>query len=405
MSLKRKLFYTGFFLLVSLGTLLVLSQIQKPQDNRSHAAASTALSLSPANSSKQVGDAIALDVMIDPGTNMISLVKFQIQYDPQKIQLATNPFTINTEAFPIKVEGPAKTTNTLGLTLSVGADSTKVIQKPTKIGTINFTALSGTGGLPTNVTFTNLTQAFSIDPNTTPKENVIQNKNPAAITIGGNSTVTPSIVVDKCPEFCPSITPFPSGTTTVSFDLLLHGVGSAGDNPNPSGNSLSNKNPLHPQRELTVEIYNSANQAIATSSGGINFDAQSGSFKGAIGLSPNIAKGSYSIKVQTPRYLRKRIPGSQKLTPATDNRIAQAPLVAGDTNGDNALDVLDYNAFLDCGYGILNPLPVDDANSLFNKKACKAHSPAQYIDINDDGIVDSTDYNLFLRELSAQSGD
>jgi hypothetical protein len=69
------------------------------------------------------------------------------------------------------------------------------------------------------------------------------------------------------------------------------------------------------------------------------------------------------------------------------------------------LDILDYNAFLDCGYGVLSPLPVDDANSVFNKTVCQAHRPAENIDIDDNGIVESADYNLFLRELSVHSGD
>ena len=79
--------------------------------------------------------------------------------------------------------------------------------------------------------------------------------------------------------------------------------------------------------------------------------------------------------------------------------------MAGDTNGDNALNILDYNAFLDCGYGVLNPLPINDANSYFNKKICQNHPPTENIDIEDNGLVNSYDYNLFLRELSVQNGD
>jgi hypothetical protein len=80
-------------------------------------------------------------------------------------------------------------------------------------------------------------------------------------------------------------------------------------------------------------------------------------------------------------------------------------LVTGDTNNDNVLNILDYNALLDCGYGELNPLPINDPNSTYNSKECQVHTPTEDVDLNDDGIINSTDYNLFLRELSVQNGD
>ncbi len=122
-------------------------------------------------------------------------------------------------------------------------------------------------------------------------------------------------------------------------------------------------------------------------------------------MGPDLRDGNYSVKVKTDRYLRKLVPGAQKIALLKDNSITQVALVAGDTNGDNLVNILDYNAFIDCGYGALNPLPLDDANSIFNKRVCQVHTPAINIDVNDNGIIDSTDYNLFLRELSVQSGD
>lgn len=532
MKTKRKIFYFVFVLSIVAGTILTLSQINKTQNTRSRAAGSTTISLVPATSSKQVGDTVDLDMMVNPGSNLITFVKFEIQFDPAHLQLASNPFTLNTTDFPMKLQGPIKTANTLGESVSIGADPTKLIQKPTKIGTVHFTTIASTNSTPTNVIFTELTQALSAGSQDKYSDNVLSGTTPASIAIGGSGNTTPTppaecinftadlsgaqeipannsagqgkitIGLDAVAGNAHSITEttnlqlnqitamhihspaqpgenapasvtlyddpngnftnpytknsfalptnvladinsgkayvnihtnqFPNGEirgrlscgtitsstptlpqttvtpgnqTTVSFDLLLHGVGSAGDNPNPSGNSLSNKSPLHPQRDLGVEIYNSTNEIISSSSGKINYDASTGTFKGAIALNKNIQQGNYAIKVRTPRYLKKLIPGSQKLTPNKDNRIAQAQVVAGDTNGDNTLNIIDYNAFLDCGYGVLNPLPIDDKNSLFNKPACQAHKPNENIDINDNGIVASVDYNLFLRELSVQSGD
>jgi hypothetical protein len=152
-------------------------------------------------------------------------------------------------------------------------------------------------------------------------------------------------------------------------------------------------------------MFDTSNKLVASISGAINYDAQSGTFKGSVDLGSNIKEANYSLKVKTDRYLRKLIPGAQKIKPFEDNPITQVALVAGDTNGDNLVNILDYGAFLDCGYGSLNPLPIDDANSIFNKNVCQIHSPAENVDIDDNGIVDSTDYNLFLRELSVENGD
>lgn len=411
--MKNKPLIALLFVVFLIGLFLTLSQNRRPQEIRSRAAtASTTLSFEPVSTGtnpiqKQVGDTISLDMIVEPGTNHVSFIKFQLRYDPTKLALSTtNPFTINSQAFPINIEGPILGAGLIGESVSIGADPTKVIQTKTKVGTVNFTAIGGTNGTTTLVSFTNLTQALSAGPNDNSYQSVLSSTTPATIIVSGSSNVTPSVVVDSCPDFCPTVTAGPTGNrTTVTFDLLLHGVGSAGDNPNPRGASLSNKNPIHPQRKLDVLIYNSNNQLVSSASGAINYDAGSGSFKGSIPFNAGLKEGDYSVKVKTPRYLRKLVEGIQQITPNKDNRMPRTELVTGDTNTDNFLDILDYNAFLDCGYGVLNPLPIDDANSLFNKKACQAHTPAINIDINDDGIVDSTDYNLFLRELSVQNGD
>lgn len=394
--------------LLAVGLFIALTQTTKPQETRTRGAAGTAtLALVPSTSNKQVGDTIALDMMLNPGTSLVSFVKFQIEYDDTKIELSTSdPFTLNTASFPVKVEGPiVSELGTIGESVSVGADPTKVIQAPTKVGTLNFKAISGTGNSPTKVAFTALTQVLSTGPNDRSYESVLASTTPANITIGGSGQTTPSVTPNLTTTPIASATPLPSGTTTISFDLLLHGVGNAGDNPNPTGNSLSNKTPLHPQRKLDVLIYNSSNQIVSSASGAINYDDQSGAFRGAIAFTQAIREDNYILKVRTPSYLRKQVPGIQKIKPFQDNRIPQTALVAGDTNGDNVLDVLDYNAFLDCGYGVLEPLPMDDANSMFKKQACQNHKPPENIDSDDNGIVDSSDYNLFLRELSVQDGD
>jgi hypothetical protein len=190
----------------------------------------------------------------------------------------------------------------------------------------------------------------------------------------------------------------------MTVTLLLHGVGSAGDNPNPGGTSMSNKTPLHPQRNLDVQITDNNNQVVANASGNIIYGSN-GAFVGTIDLGPSFPSGYYNIRITTDRYLRKLVSGVQKIKNLANNSIPATEMVAGDVNGDNILNVLDYNAFLDCGYGDVTPLPMQDSNSTFNKLVCKAHTPVINVDLDDNGIINSPDYNLFLRELSVQNGD
>src|SRR5947209_6993574 len=96
-------------LLVVLPALLFI--VQKKQESRSHATASTTLSLTPSTNSntplqKNIGDPVSFDVMVNPGNNLPSTLKLQIQYDPTKLQPASTPFVTNTSAFPTIIEGP-----------------------------------------------------------------------------------------------------------------------------------------------------------------------------------------------------------------------------------------------------------------------------------------------------------
>lgn len=394
--------YTGLLLLT---IPIVVYFLPGKKDTRTRATASTTVAFTPDTSTtpiqKNTGDLIPLDITVNPGNNLVTFVRVQIKFDNTKLALAdTNPFVVNTAAFPTTVEGPIKTADSIAASISVGSDPTKAIQAPTKLGTVTLKAISSTNGQPTQVTFSNVTQTLSSGPQDQAGENTLSTTTPASIIINGAA-------VSITPTASPSTTIAPSGTsTTLSFNILLHGVGAAGDNPNPGGAELSNKNPLHPQRPLDVQIYDNTNQVIASVSAPIAYDNTTGNFTGKIDLGPNFKTGNYNIKAKTERYLRRLIPGIQTITNLQDNTIPQTALVAGDVNGDNILNILDYNILLDCGYGLLNPLPMADPNSVYNSKFCQGHTPlAQFADLDDNGIVNSADYNLFLRELSVQNGD
>ena len=391
---KTKLNFVVVVFLLLLSVPLTLALVSHPQETRSHASGgSTVLSLlepgySAAITQKNVGDAVDLDMYVDPGTNIVSFIKYQVTFDPTKLQLKTvQPVDINQANFS-NVEGPIVSNNAISESLSIGSDPSRVIRTKTKVLTLHFTAIGNTGGVPTTVSFGSITQALSAGSEASATNSVLGSTIPANIVINGTGT---------------GYTTSATGSAAL-FTLLLDGVGNAGDSPNPTGNSLSNKTPLTPQRNLNVQIYDTNNQLVSSTSAIVNYASDSGTFTGSLDLS-TLASGSYIFKVQTDRYLRKQVPGIQQITANQQIPLPTTELVAGDTNGDNVLNILDYNALLDCGYGQLDPLQDTDPSSPFQTSTCQVHTPVSSVDLDDNGLVNSADYNLFLRELSVQNGD
>ena len=404
LSNKKKLIVGVFLLLVLISIPLTLSIVAKPQDNRSHASSSTTLLFLPVSSvdapiTKNVGDTFSVDMMLDPGTNLATFVKYQVNYDPTKVQLVSaNPVTLNSVIFS-SVEGPVQSSGSIAQSVSIGSDPTKAISQITKVVSLNFQAIGPTNGTPTTISYGTASQVLSAGPSDQASQNVLATTIPATIVINGTANTTPS------PSSAPILTPQPTiSGTSVTFSLFLHGVGAGGDNPNPSGNSLSNKSPVHPQRNLDVEVYDTNNQIVASTSAAVTYDSATGTVIGALGLG-TIPAGNYNFKIKTDRYLRRLVPGIAQIKVNEANPLPATQMVAGDTNGDNFLNILDYNALLDCGYGELNPLPAADPNSKFNTTQCSVHTPVENVDLDDNGVVNSYDYNLFLRELSVQNGD
>lgn len=195
-----------------------------------------------------------------------------------------------------------------------------------------------------------------------------------------SATSTPIPAGSGTPIPTASPTPAP-GSTTLSFNLILPGVGGLAGNPNP----------LTPTKQLKIQVFNSTNQQVGgDKTGNIIFDSQSGMFKGTVNLGV-ISSGTYTIKVKTDRYLRKLISGVQNLVEGL-NQMPQTTMVVGDINGDNKLNIADYNIIVTC-FG-------NKANS----SSCGAVNK-QAADLNDDGKISDPDYKLFIDSLSVQEGD
>ncbi len=181
-------------------------------------------------------------------------------------------------------------------------------------------------------------------------------------------------------------------TTTVkfSFTIFLHGIGNGGDNVSPS--SGGNKLPITTSRTLQVELYNGSDQLIATKQGTILYTPASGNFLGTVDMG-SVAAGTYLVKVKTNRYLRKAIPGIITIAVGQTIQMPTIAMVAGDSNNDNKINILDYGILVDC-FSDISPA-----------KNCADANKKMSADLTDDGKVNQFDYNLLLREISVQAGD
>lgn len=210
------------------------------------------------------------------------------------------------------------------------------------------------------------------------------------------ATPTPTLTPVPSPTNTPTpnLSPTPSATpagTALALNVLMDGIGNAGDNANPTASSLSNKSPLHPIRTATAEIFDINNNLTATASGNIQYSSASGSFVGTIYTNTPLTAGNYTVKIRSDYHLTRLIPGIVQLKPNQINQLPTVELIAGDANNDNQLNILDYNLLIGC-YSDLAPAT-----------NCNATTQLE-TDFNDDGSVNEFDYNLFIRELSTQPG-
>ena len=213
-----------------------------------------------------------------------------------------------------------------------------------------------------------------------------------------SGTISVTVSLHSVPTNTPTLTPTPTNTPTptpvstkVSMSLLLHGLGKAGDAAKPGATGGGNTNPLHPQRTVTVQVFNAQNQLVVTKQGQVNYNTTTGSFKGTVDLGTTITNGIYTVKVKTNQFLNTLIPGIQSITAGSTHQLPEVSMINGDINNDNVLNILDYTILLGCYSDFQPPASCTTQNKVM-------------ADLNDDGDVNQFDYNLFLRELTNVSG-
>lgn len=211
----NKFFVFGVIVLLLIAIPLTLYFVKKQQDLRSNAAPSSNLSFSPSTNSVKVGDQFDMAITVDPGENIVSYVKFNVLFDPQKLEAVK---VVPSSSFPLTLEGPTVTSGSATVSLGIGADVTKAIQAPTQVAVITFKALTTTDSTPTEITFdTGNTQVLSLSASDQPGENVLSNTTPADITIlTGDQTTSPTPTTTATPTPTPTPTTQPTPTQGVS---------------------------------------------------------------------------------------------------------------------------------------------------------------------------------------------
>ncbi len=209
------------------------------------------------------------------------------------------------------------------------------------------------------------------------------------------------------PSVSPSVSPTGGPTATISLVVGLPGIGF---------NAVGGVAPKHLTRPVTIDLYNATvanpsgpgTTALGTGTGTITYDSGSDNNAGYfVGTIPNVslpstppANNQYKILVKIPQdlyTLATNTDSTQIFTLTAGGSATTLPftMYAGNVaivgGGLNHLGLDDYNILLSC-YGsnaTSSNCPVKPANTTDLNPA----------DLNDDGVVDIVDLNIFLRSL------
>ena len=302
----RKLFLIGFISILIIGIPLTIYYLQQQQETRTRAQKSTVLKFAPDSTStspikKSIGDSIPLDIMVDPGVNLVSFVKLQIKYDTDKLATASsNAFVPNSVVFPTVLEGPIYSNGKIEVTLSVGPDPTKAVQSLAKAGTITFKTQAATNdGQPTLVTYGVTTQVLSVGSTDQAAENVLSSTVPAAIAIADAAitpTLTPTSTTTPTPTISVTNTPTPTLVFTPTPTFAPSPTGTQSANQLPICNSLAVDRATTGVAPFAITFTASGSDPDGTISK-VNFNFGDGAVSGDITNSGGI--GTNTVNVQT----------------------------------------------------------------------------------------------------------
>ncbi|HRN96337.1 MAG TPA: hypothetical protein PLD54_02740, partial [Candidatus Levybacteria bacterium] len=220
----KNFFIIGVLVLLLVTIPLTLYFVKQQQELRSKAAPSSTLSLVTTQASLPVGETFSVDVMLDPGNNIPSFVRFTVNFDPQKLEITQ--ITPDQQNITSTLSGPeissSSATVDLGISSALtGYDPNVEFNQPFRVATIQLLAKELTE-TPTQVSFEfpGQTEVYSVSTDDNPGENVLQNTAPIMLTILDGDEITPTVTptttitptITITPTSIP-MTPTPSPTT------------------------------------------------------------------------------------------------------------------------------------------------------------------------------------------------
>lgn len=236
----KKLLLLGILAVIAAAIPLTMFLVRRQSTSNVGATAATTISFDPATSSATPGQPITLNIMVNPGnTNQVSFVKLRVTFDNTIFQVAQTDIvpanalpSVLEEATVIKGTGAQSIAS---ITLSAGADPTKIITQPTKIAAITFHTISPLpAGAPatTQIGFDQANmQVLSAGADATSSENVLSSSTPETVTLS-SGTPTPTTIVNvgtatptatTAPPAAPGINQ-PPVCTTLGLDRAATGT-------------------------------------------------------------------------------------------------------------------------------------------------------------------------------------
>lgn len=218
---------------------------------------------------------------------------------------------------------------------------------------------------------------------------------PTPIVPSGQATPT-----EIPPTNTPTDVPPPKGGL-ISLSFALPGISSQGGNIKP----------LRTTRTVAIAFYNRDDNIldmtvkpvyVAQAPASFDFDPSSPTYTSFVvkyfDLGSDLSNGDYQIALKANQTMQKILKTRESdiggkvynINNAAVLDIAFQTLIIGDIipspQGDNQVDIADYNAFIDC-FG-----------SKQNSSSCVAKEGA---DFDDNGIVDGIDYNIMIRSFQS----
>jgi LPXTG-motif cell wall-anchored protein len=337
--LKNKWFILGNILLLLAVIPITLFVIKRQTDLRSKAAPSTTLSFTPESVDAVVGENLTLDINVNPGQNIVSIVEMTVSLDPEKLEIVS--LENNPEVFPVKLKGPTiNDDGTVTISMSTSNDVTKAVQTTAKAATLTLKALTETTSGPALVKINQTSsQVFSLATADGETENVLATVGTASVNIsasadgGGNPpSATPSGSLTQKPS-CTALN-IDKGTTGVApYTIVFTTTGN-------STNSTISK--------VTFNFGDATTQE-ATSSGGIGTNAVNlsiahtynnpGVYSASASLTDALGATSDTVICTKSITVTAAVPAQPTLTPVANNNSNPTPTLPVTGTFENALAI------------------------------------------------------------------